>query len=69
MLIYGHRLQKLMYTTRCIYKELIYAIGPLSVCPVLSVCLSAALVYCGQTAKSMKIKLGIEVGLGPGHIV
>ena len=35
------------------------------VCPVLSV----TLVYCGQTAEWTKMKLGTEVGLGPGHIV
>ena len=29
----------------------------------------AAHVYCGQTAGWIKIPLGIEVGLGPGHIV
>jgi len=39
------------------------------VCLSCPVCLSATLVYYGQTAKSIKIKLGIEVGLGPGHIV
>jgi len=39
----------------------------LSVC--LSVCLSVTLVYCGQTVGWIKIKLGVEVGLGPGHIV
>jgi len=37
----------------------------LSVCPVLSV----TLVYCGQTVGWMKMKLGTQVGLGPGHIV
>jgi len=26
-------------------------------------------VYCGQTAGCIKIPLGTEVGLGPGHIV
>jgi len=36
-----------------------------SVSPVLSV----TLVYCGQTAGWNKMKLGMEVGLGPGHIV
>jgi len=37
-------------------------------CPV---CLSVAvaLVYCGQTVEWIKMKLGIRVGLGPGHIV
>jgi len=44
-------------------------VGPLSVCPVLSVCLSLTLVYCGQTVTWMEMKLGTEVGLGPGHIV
>jgi len=35
----------------------------LTVCPVLSV----TLVYCGQTVGSIKMKLGTQVGLGPGH--
>jgi len=38
----------------------------LSVCPV---CLSVTLVYCGQMVGWIKMKLGMEVGLGPGHIV
>jgi len=38
--------------------------------PTLSVrCLSVTLVYCGQTVAWIKVKLGPEVGLGPGHIV
>ena len=46
-----------------------YAIGPLSVlCVCLSV-LSLTLVYCGQTVGWLKIKLGVQVGLGPGHIM
>jgi len=44
----------------------LYAIEPLS-CPVLS-CLSVTLVYCGQTVGWIKMKLGVQVGLGPGHI-
>jgi len=32
-------------------------------------CLSVTLVYCGQTVGWIKMKLGIQVGLGPGHIV
>jgi len=32
-------------------------------------CLSVTLVYCGQKVGWIKIKLGMEVGLGPGHIV
>ena len=52
------------------------------VCPVLSdhclscpVCLSSlsvlsvTLVYCGQTVGRMQMKLGLQVGLSPGHIV
>jgi len=27
------------------------------------------LVYCGQTVGWIKMKLGMQVGLGPGHIV
>ena len=36
--------------------------GPLS-------CLSATLVYCAQTVGWIKVPLGMEVGLGPGHIL
>ena len=36
---------------------------------VLSVCLSVTLVYCGQTVGWIKMKLGVLLGLGPGHIV
>jgi len=37
-------------------------------CPVcLSVCLSVTLVYCRQTIVWIKMKLGMEVGLGPGY--
>jgi len=35
------------------------------VCPVLSV----KLVYCGQTVGRIKMLIGMEVGLGQGHIV
>ena len=37
----------------------------LSVCPVLSV----TLVYCGQTVGWIKMKLGVQIGLGRGYIV
>jgi len=47
-----------------------------TVCLMLSVrclsvlsCLSVTLVYCGQTVGRIKMKLGTQVGLGPGHIV
>jgi len=40
------------------------------VCHVcLSVCLSVTFVHCGQTVGCIKKKLGIQVGLGPGHIL
>jgi len=32
-------------------------------------CLSVTLVYCSQTVGRIKMKLGMQVGLGPGHIV
>ena len=35
-------------------------------CPV---CLSVTFVHCGQTVGRIKMKLGMQVGLGPGHIV
>ena len=38
----------------------------------LSVCLSVlsvTLVYCGQTVGRIRVKVGMLVGLGPGHIV
>jgi len=38
------------------------------VCPVLSV-LSVTLVHCGEMVGRFKMKLGMQVGLGPGHIV
>jgi len=45
----------------------------LSVLSVLStVCLSVlsvTLVYCGQMVGWIKMKLGVQVGLGPGHTV
>ena len=51
-----------------------YAIGPLSCLYVclsvcLSVCLTVTLVYCGQTVGRIMLKLGMQVGLSPGHIV
>ena len=36
---------------------------------LLSVCLSVTLVYCDQPVGWIKMPLGTEVGLGPGHIV
>jgi len=37
-------------------------------CPVCHV-LSVTFVYCGQTVGRIKMKLGMQVGLGPGHNV
>jgi len=31
--------------------------------------LSVTLTYCGQTVGWIKMKLGLEIGIGPGHIV
>ena len=39
------------------------------VCSVLSVCLSVTFVQCVQTVGRIKMKLGMQVGLGPRHIV
>jgi len=33
------------------------------------VCLSVTFVHCGQTVGRINIKLGMQVGLSPGHIV
>jgi len=41
----------------------------LSVCSVCLSVLSVTLVYCGQTVGWIKMKLGTQVGLGPGRIV
>jgi len=41
----------------------------LSVLFCLSVCPSVMLVYCGETVGWIKIKLGMQVSLGPFHIV
>jgi len=39
------------------------------VCLVCLSVLSVTLVYCGQTVGWIKMKLGMQVGLGPDHIV
>jgi len=31
--------------------------------------MTVTLVHCGQTVERIKMKLGMQVGLGPGHIV
>ena len=37
------------------------------VCPACQSCLSVTSVYCDQTVGSIKIKLGMQLGLGPGR--
>ena len=39
------------------------------VCLSVLSCLSVTLVYCGQTVGRIKMKLGMQVAVGPGHIV
>ena len=53
-----------MLSVRCL-SVLSVCLSCLSVCPVLSV----TFVHCGQTVGRIKMKLGMQVGLGPGHIV
>ena len=38
-------------------------------CPVCLSVLSVTLVYCGQTVGFIEMKIGKQIGLGPGHIV
>ena len=58
---------------RCIFGRLFvkwFALCYSSV--VLSVCLSVlsvTLVHCGRTVGEIKMKLGMQVGLGTGHVV
>jgi len=35
----------------------------------LSLCLSVTFVHCSQTVEWIRMPLGMEIGLGPGHIV
>jgi len=58
--VLGRPFVNLMLSDRC----------PILSCPVcLPICLSVTLVYCGQTVKWIKMKLGMQVGVGPSHIV
>ena len=50
------------------YRSVVCLSVCLSVCPVLS-CLSVTCVHCGQMVVRIKTKLGMQVGLGPRHIV
>jgi len=38
-------------------------------CPICPVCLSATFVHCSQAVGRIKMKLGVKIGLDPGHIV
>jgi len=53
------------WATVCQTVPLCYRTVVCPVCPFLPV----TLVYCGQTVGWIKMKLSMEVGLGPGHIV
>jgi len=54
------------WATVCKTVRLCYRTIVLSACPL---CLSVTLVYCGQTVGWINTKHGMQVGLGPGHIV
>jgi len=49
-------------------KRFAFAIGPSS-CPVCPIYLSVMYVHCGQTVGRIKMKLGMQVGLDPDHIL
>jgi len=49
-------------------RRMLSAVVCLFVCPALS-CLSVTLMYCGQMAGWIKLKLDTKLGMGPGHIV
>jgi len=59
---------------KCVINVIRYIFGwpfvkRFALCYRIVVCLSVTLVYCGQTVWRIKMKLGMQVGLGPGHIV
>ena len=45
-----------------------HCLSCLSVCLSVCLCLSVTFVYCSQTAEWIRMKLGVQVGLGSGHI-
>ena len=51
------------------YRSVVCLSVCLSCLSVLSVCMSVTFVHCGQTVGRITMKLGTQVGLGPGHIV
>jgi len=56
------------WATVCKTVRPMLSVSCLSVCPVLSV-LSVTFVHCDQRDGWIKMKLGMQVGLGPGYIV
>ena len=54
--------------TLCFWATVCKTVRPMLTVRCLSV-LSVTFVYCGQTVGRIKMKLGIQVGLGPGNIV
>ena len=61
-------LDKPMVLGRPFVKQFALCYRPVVCLSVIS-SLSVTLVYCGQTVEWIKTKLGVEVGLGPGHMV
>jgi len=56
--------------TRRFWATVCKTVRPMLLSVVLSVCpVCVTLVYCGQTVERIKMKLGTQVGLSPGHIV
>jgi len=65
-------MQFLFTFTRCVFGRPFVKRFALCYRSVLSVCLSClclTFVHCGQTVGRIKMKLGLQLGLGPGHIV
>ena len=57
------------WATVCKTVRPVLSVRCLSVLSVSPVYLSVTLVYCGQTVGRIRMKLSMEVGLGPCHIV
>ena len=61
-----HKIWQNFWVTVCKTVRALLSIRCLS-CP--SVCLSVMLLYCCQTVGWITVKPGMEVGLGPGHVL
>ena len=74
-LIFGTRVTTEEYRTTTFWSTLCKTVCTIlsdrcSVCLTVCLsCLSVTLVYCGQMVGWIKIKLRMDVGLSPGHIV